>query len=134
MASDVFEETPSESWSEFSDNPFNVIPEPSLIFDAFALSGKAFPLTWVSGNEGVDCSGKWSGVKGGDIVPDWGRGEISGSLARDKALPGVLFPFDIAPGVKAGLCEHKAHIKATGPAAQAKSVSGTWHHVIHPTP
>lgn len=131
MSPDVFEETPREVGAEFVSDPFDIGPEVSFVVFTFALSCLAERLAWVSGNEGVDCAGEWSGVECRDVIPDWGRGEVSGLLGCDKLFPWVWFPFDIATGVEAGFCEHKAHIKATGSAAQAKPVSGTWHHVIH---
>ncbi len=123
MAGDVLKEYPAGL--DLSDDPGNVGPEVAFVVVPLALSSGAEWLAGIPGKDCVDCAPEWSPVEGGDIVPDWGVGKVSGALGGDDGLPGVILPLDKASGVKAGLCEHEAHIKATGPSAEAEAVSGT---------
>jgi hypothetical protein len=121
---DVLEKAPTQAGSEFPDDPFDVGPEVAFVVLSLALSGLTERLAGVSGKQGVDASGEGRRVEGGDVIPDWRGGEVSGPLGGNEGLPWVLFPFDKAAGVEAGFCEHEAHIEATGPGAEGKSVSG----------
>ena len=132
MAGDVLENDPSEPVAKLAGNPSHVRPEVPLVGFSLALSGLAERLAGVSGKEGVNSPGERARVEGGEVVPDRGGGEVSGPLRRDENVTGILFPLDIASGLKAGLCEHEAHIQSSAAAAQGESVSGTWHHIHGP--
>lgn len=130
MSRDVFEEAPAQAGAKLSDDPFNVGPEVALVVFALALSCLTERLAGVSGEQSVDASGEGPGVEGGDVIPDWRGGEVSGPLGCDEGFAGVFFPFGKAAGVEPWLREHEAHIKATGSCAEGQSVLGMWHHVI----
>ena len=132
MARDVFEEHPSGL--DLSDDPADIGPEVPLVILAPALSGHAERLAGVSGKDGVDGAPEGSAVKGGNVIPDRGRSEVSGSLCGDKGASGVFLPFNRDAGVETGLCEHEAHIEATTSCAEGQSVPGAWHHVIPQSP
>jgi hypothetical protein len=85
---------------------------------ALTLSSLAEWLTRIASQHGVDCVPEWGGVKGAQIIPYGGWGEVSGPLGCDDGLSWVFFPFDKAAGVELRLCKHEAHIEATGPGAQ----------------
>jgi len=123
VTGDVFEKYPFGL--HFSDDAGNLGPEVALVGIALALSCLAERLAGIAGEDGVDCAPEWSTIKGGEVVPDCGRGEISGPLGCDKDRSGVFLPFDKAPGVKAWFCKHEAKIKATAACAEGQSVFGT---------
>jgi len=83
VACDVFKEDPSQPVTEFAGNSCDMGPEVPWIVDAFALSCHAERLAWVSGKDGVDSTSEWLGIECGEVVPDWGWGEVSGALCRD---------------------------------------------------
>lgn len=124
MAADVFEEDPFKPVSEFSGDSGNVGPEVALVTLSAALAGLAEGLAGVSGNEGIDCACKWSGVECGKVIPDWSWGEISGPLGGNEGPSWILVPFDKAARVIAGLCKHEAHIEATTAGAEGESIPG----------
>ena len=133
MAGDIFEEDPFEAVSKLSDDPGNVRPEVPLVVRAAALPGLAERLAGVSCKEGVEGSSKWLCVEGCEVIPDRGRGEVSGALRGDEARSRVFVNFDEASGVESGLCEHEAHIKAAAACAEGQSVSGANTHAnCHP--
>lgn len=113
MPADVFEYAPSEGGAELTDDTLDVRPKVSLVVLAFALPSLAERLAWVSGNEGVDRSGKWSGVECGDIIPDWRWIEVSRLLGCDKHLLGVGFVFDVDASSKPRFREVQSHVEAT---------------------
>ena len=123
MAGDVFEEHPAGF--DFADDPGDVGPEVAFVVGSFALSGLAEWLAGVSGKHGVDCASQWSPVKGCDIIPNRGGGEVSGALGGDDGLPRVIIPFDKCAGVESGFGKHEAHIKATASGAEGQAVLGT---------
>tara|TARA_R110002096_G_scaffold175572_6_gene351413 strand:- start:1677 stop:2177 length:501 start_codon:yes stop_codon:yes gene_type:complete len=120
---DVFNEDPFGS--AFGDDTGDLGPEVAGIVGAAALSGCAERLTWVSGQHNIEGSVKGPGIEATQIVPDWGRGEISRALGGDEHSSGPVLPFDKAAGVKAGLGEHEAQIKTSAACAEGQSVPGT---------
>ena len=132
MSGDVFEEDPSQGRSKLSDAAGNVWPEVALVVFAVSLASMAEGLAGVSSEQCVDASCERPGVERGDVIPDRGVCEVSGPHSGDEGFAGVLLPLDIGAGVEARLCEHEAHIQSTTACAEGQSVSGTWHHVMHP--
>lgn len=118
MSRDVFEEDPFEARAEFAGASGDLGPEMPLVVLAEALSSSAEWLAGVSGQQGVDMPRPWSGIECAQIVPDWGRGEVSGPLAGDDGLSRVFLPFDKASGVEIRLGEHDAEIEAAATGAQ----------------
>lgn len=116
MPGDVFEEDPFRA--AFSDDAGDLGPEVAGITLALALSRSGKRLAWVSGKHGVTDAAPRSAVEGSHVVPDRGRGEVSGKLRGDEASPGVFLPLDKAAGVKSGLCEHEAQIQASASCAE----------------
>ena len=116
MPGDVFEEHPPRF--DFPDDAGDVRPEVALVCGSLALPCLAEWLAGVAGKHGVDCASERVAVKGREVIPDWRRRKVSGALCRDDCTAGVIFPLDKASGVKSGLCEHDAKIKATGSGAE----------------
>jgi hypothetical protein len=112
VAGDVLKEDPLKAVSEFADDPCDIWPQMPLVSLSLALSGIAERLARVSGKEGVKASSEGLGIEGGKVIPDGGRGEVSGALGGDEPASGVFFPFDKASRVKSGLGQHEAHIEA----------------------
>jgi len=83
MTGDVFEEDPAQAVAKLSDDAGDVGPEVARIVCPESLPGLAERLTRVASQQGVDRTCKWPGVKGCEIVPDRGRGKVSGPLGCD---------------------------------------------------
>ncbi len=113
MARDVFEEDPLKGWPEFTGDPCDMGPQVARIIRSLSLARHAEWLTRIASQQGVDGAGERSGVEGGEVIPDRGRGEVSGALCRDEDAAGVFLPLDKASGVKSRLGEHEAHIEAS---------------------
>ena len=118
MSRDVFEKDPFKARSEFAGASGDLGPQVPLVVLTEPLAGGAEWLAGVSGKQGVDAACPWPGVEGAQIVPDWGRGEVSGPLAGDDGLSRVFLPFDKAAGVEIRLGEHEAEIEAAATGAQ----------------
>jgi len=123
VTGDVFEKDPFRF--DLPDDAGNVGPQVPLVVCPLALPCHAERLAGVSGKHGVDCAAQGPSVKGGDIIPDRGGGEGSGTLCGDEDRSGIGFPFDKASGVKARLGKTEAHIQASAARAEGQSVSGT---------
>jgi hypothetical protein len=85
---------------------------------ALGADDRSSDETRIASQHGVDRAAVSGSVEGCDIIPDWGRGEVSGTLGGNDGISWMLFPLDKAAGVEAGFCQHEAHIKATGSGAQ----------------
>lgn len=123
MTCDVFEEDPFGA--AFGDDPGDLGPEMPGIGRAATLSGGAEGLAGISGQHCVEGTSEGLRIEAAQIVPDRGRGEISGTLGRDEDGSGPVLPFDEGTGVISGLGEHEAHIQASATCAEAESVPGT---------
>jgi hypothetical protein len=126
----VFKDDPSQGGAEFIGDPGDMGPEVAGVVCPKPLACHAERLAGVSGKQGVDGPGDGSGVKSGEVVPDWRGGKVSGALCCDDGRSRVGFPFDKGAGVETGLGKHEAHIQASAACAEGQPVSGTWHHVI----
>lgn len=123
MARDVFEKDPFGI--DFADDAGNIGPQVAFVICAFALPRCAERLAGISGEDGVDCSPEGPSVKGGDIIPDRCRCEVSGALCGNDGLPWVFLPLDKGTGMETRLGKHEAHIKSSAACAEGKSVPGT---------
>ena len=123
MACNVFEEDPFGA--AFPDDAGDIGPEVAGVVGAAALSGRAEGLTGISGEDDVEGSPKGPCIETSEIIPDWGRGEISRALGRDEDSSWPVFPLDDGAGVKAGFGEHEAQIQASAACAEGQSVPGT---------
>lgn len=110
MSRDVFKEDPFRF--DLVDDPGNIGPEVTGVVFSLSLSRCGKRLAWVSGKHGVADAAPWPSVEGLDIVPDRGRGEVSGALCGDENSAGVFLPFDKAGGGKARLGKVKTHVKS----------------------
>ena len=122
VSGDVLEKNPLRA--AFLDDAGDLGPEVAGIVGPTALSGGAEGLAGVSGEDRVEYSAKGAGIEAAQIVPDRGRGEISGALGRDEHSLGPVFPFDEGAGVIAGFGEHEAQIKAPPPAQRDNPCRG----------
>ena len=123
VAGDVFEEDPFRG--TFPDNPGDVWPEVAGIVGTGTLSGGAEGLAGISGEDEIESTAEGAGIEAAQVIPDWGRSEISCALGSDDDGAGPVFPFDEDAGVEAGLGEHEAHIQASAACAEGQSVPGT---------
>ena len=123
VTGDVFEEDPFGL--ALPDDPGDLGPEVAGIVGTAALSGRAEGLAGISGKDDVEGPKKGPGIEDAQIIPDWGRGEVSGALGGDEDRAGPIFPFDKGAGVKPGFGEHEAQIQASAACAEGQSVPGT---------
>ena len=123
MTGDVFEEDPFGG--AFPDDTGDFGPEVPGIISTATLSGSAEGLAGISSEDDIEGPEEDPGIETAQIVPDRGRGEVSGVLGRDEDSAGVTFPLDEGAGVKAGFGQHDAQIKASAACAEGQSVPGT---------
>ena len=122
MPGDVLNEDPLGA--AFPNNSGDLWPEVSGIVGPTALSRCAKGLAGISGQHCVEGTPEGLGIKTAQIVPDWGRSEVSCALGGDKHASRPVFPFNERAGVIAGLGEHEAQIKASAACAEGQSVPG----------
>ena len=120
---DVFEEYPFRG--AFPDDAGDLRPKVAWIVGASAFASGTEGLTGISGEDDVEGTAKWHRIETAQVIPDWGRGEISCALGCDEDRAGPLFPLDEGPGVISGFREHDAQIQASAACAEGKSVPGT---------
>ena len=123
MTGDVFEEHPF--WGTFPDNPGDSGPEVAGIVGTGTFASRAEGLAGVSGEDDVEGTAEWAGIEAAEIIPDRGRGEISGALGGDEDRSWPVFPFDEGAGVISGFGQHEAQIQASAACAEGQSVPGT---------
>ena len=123
VTGDVFEEDPLGS--AFTDDAGNLGPEVAWIVGPTTFACGTEGLAGISGQHCVECTAEGAGVEAAQIVPDRGRGEVSDALGGDENGPGPVLPFDKGAGVKPGLGEHEAQIKASATSAEGQSMPGT---------
>ena len=119
----VFEKDPL--WAAFADDAGDVGPEMARVVGATALSRRAKGLAGISGEDDVEGAAKGTAIEAAQIIPDWGRCEISGALGGDEDRSWPVLPLHEGAGVIAGLSEHDAQIKASAACAEGQSVPGT---------
>ncbi len=123
MTGDVFEKDPFGL--ALPDNPGDLRPEVPRVIGTTALSGGAERLARISGEDDVEGTAKVPGIETAEIIPDWGRGEISRALGCHEDFSWPVLPLDKGAGVEAGFGEHDAQIQASAACAQGQSVPGT---------
>jgi hypothetical protein len=122
VSRDVFEKDPSGL--HFADDPGDVRPKVAGIVGPFALSRLGKRLTWVSGEDGVNCAAPRGAVEQLEVIPDRGGVQISGALPGDEGAAGIGFDFDIAGGGKARLGKAKTHVKSAAACTEADADPG----------
>ena len=123
VTGDVFEKNPFRL--AFPDNPCDLGPQVPRVIGTAAFSCGAEGLAGIPGQDDVECAAEDPSVETAEIIPDRGRGEISGALGGNEDVAGPIFPFDKCAGVIAGFGEHEAQIQASAACAEGQSVSGT---------
>ncbi len=123
MTCDVLNEDPFGA--ALDDDAGDLRPEVAGIVRSATLSGGAEGLAGISGQHRVEGTAEGVGIEAAQVVPDRGRGEISGALGRDEDGAGPVFPLDEGAGVITGLGQHEAQIKASAACAEGQSVPGT---------
>ena len=123
VTGDVFEKDPFGP--TFANDPGNFRPEVAGIIGTTAFASGAEGLAGISGEDGIEGTVEGPGIETAQVIPDWGRGEVSDALGRDEDRPWPVFPLDEGAGVKAGLGQHDAQIKASATCAEGQSVPGT---------
>jgi len=123
VTGDILEEHPFGA--ALIDDTGDVWPEVAGIIGSPAFSSGAEGLAGISREDGVEGPPEGPGIEAAQIIPDWGRGKVSGALGRDDDGAGPVLPFDKGAGVIAGLGQHEAHIQASAACAEAESVLGT---------
>ena len=82
VTGDVFEKDPFRL--AFPDNAGDLGPNVAGIIGTAALSGGAEGLAGISGEDGVEGAAELPGIEAAQIIPDRGRGKVSGALGRDE--------------------------------------------------
>ena len=123
VTGDIFEEHPFRG--AFVDDAGDLGPDVAGITGPATLAGGAEGLAGISGEDGIESAPEGPGVEAAQIVPDWGRGEVSCALGGDEDGAGPVLPFDEGAAVIAGLGQHEAHIQASAACAEAEAVPGT---------
>nr|WP_298981497.1 hypothetical protein [uncultured Roseibium sp.] len=130
MALNIFKETPDKAVSELDDDALDVRPEVPGVSLALSLSRLGKRLAGVSCQQSIDLPAPWTCMELFKIVPDRGRVQISGPLARDERASGVFLDLDVAGGGKARLGKPKTHVKSAAACAEGEAVSGRKHQPI----
>ena len=123
MAGDVFEEHPFGA--AFGDDAGDLGPEVAGIVGAAAFASCTEGLAGISGEDDVEGTAEVLGIETAQIIPDRGRGEISGALGGDEDGARPILPFDKCASVKAWFGQHDAQIQASAACAEGQSVKGT---------
>ena len=123
VTGNVFEKDPFRG--AFPDDAGDLRPEVAGIICLTALTGRAEGLAGVSGEDDVEGTVEGPGIETAEIIPDWGRREITRALGGDEDGAGPVLPFDKCPGVEAWFGEHDAQIQASAACAEGQSVPGT---------
>ena len=116
VTSDVFEEDPFGG--TFGDDAGDLGPEVAGIVGTAAFASGAEGLAGISGEDGIEGTVEGPGIETAQVIPDWGRGEVSDALSGDEHGAGPVFPFDEGAGVITRLGEHEAQIKASAACAE----------------
>lgn len=123
MTGDIFEKDPFGG--TFSNDTGDIRPEVAGVIGATAFPGRAEGLAGISGEDSIERPAEGSGIETADVVPDWGRGEVSCALGCDEDGSRPVLPFDKGAGVISGFGEHEAQIKASAACAEGEAVPGT---------
>jgi hypothetical protein len=123
MPGDVFEKDPLGA--AFPDDTGDVGPEVPGIICTAAFSGCAEGLAGIPSEDDVEGTVEDLGIETAEVIPDRGRGEISGALGCDEHRPWPVLPLDEGPGVITGFGQHDAQIQASAACAEGDSVPGT---------
>lgn len=116
MPTDVFEEDPF--WLQLVDDPGDMGPEVAGVIFSKSFPSGAERLAGVSGKHGVHRASERSSIKGCEVAPYGGGGEVSGPLGSDDAGARVFLPLDIGAGVEVWFGETEAHIQAAAACAE----------------
>ena len=116
VTGDVFEEHPFGA--AFGNDAGDLGPEVPGIVGPAPLPGGAEGLAGISGQHCVEGASEGPGIETPQIIPDWGRGEISCALGSDQDGAGIGLPLDECPGVEARFGQHDAQIQASAACAE----------------
>jgi len=120
---DVFEEDPFGA--TLPDNPGDLGPEVPGVVGTLAFASGTEGLAGISGEDRVEGTAEWAGIKAAQIIPDWRWGKIPRALGCDEDCAGPILPLDKGAGVIAGFGQHEAQIKASAACAEGQSVPRT---------
>jgi hypothetical protein len=123
VTGDAFQKDPFGT--AFTDDTGDLGPEVAGVVGTAAFASRAEGLAGVSGENDVEGPTKGSSIETAQVVPVWGLGEMPSALGGDADRTWPILPFDKGAGVKAGLGEYDAQIKASAACAEGQSVSGT---------
>jgi hypothetical protein len=106
--------------SHFIKDAGDVVPEPSLVFDAFALAGDAEGLAWKTGSDERYSSSPRSAVEGDKVVPD--RCRSQGRLFHPRHESGrcVGFPLNETHSSGSGTGEVDSELKSSDAGAEGE--------------
>lgn len=123
MTADVFEEDPLGG--TLPDDPGDLRPKVARIVGAAPFASGAEGLAGISSEDGVESAAKWPGIETSQVVPDWGRTEITRALGGDEDGAWPVLPLDEGASVEARFGQHDAQIQASAACAEGQSVPGT---------
>jgi hypothetical protein len=116
VAGHVFEKDPCGG--AFPDDAGNLRPEVPGIVGTLAFASGTEGLAGISGEDDVECATENPSIEAAEIIPDWGRGEVSLALGGDENSSGPVLPLDKSACVIAGFGQYEAQIKASAACAE----------------
>jgi hypothetical protein len=116
VTGDVFEEHPLRA--AFGDDPGDLGPEVPGVVGTLAFASGTEGLAGISGEDDVECATENPSIEAAEIIPDWGRGEVSLALGGDENSSGPVLPLDKSACVIAGFGQYEAQIKASAACAE----------------
>ena len=108
----------THSGAAFGVDTGNLGPQVAGIVGTAAFARGAEGLAGVTGEDGIEGTVEGPGIETAQVIPDWGRGEVSDALSGDEHGAWPVFPLDEGAGVEAGFSEHEAQIKASAACAE----------------
>lgn len=112
---DVLQE--DERGSNLAKDPFDVVPDPSLVVFSEAFPGDGEGLAWEARRDEIHSVTKRSAVEGREVVPD--RSRIQGLFFHPGHEDGrrVCFPLDVCQNPVGGEDESDSEFQPSDPGA-----------------
>ncbi len=123
VTGDIFEKDPFGG--TFPDDAGDLGPEVARIVGAATFARRAEGLAGISGEDDLEGTAEGPSIETAQVIPDWGRGEVSRALGGNEDRAGIVLPLDEGAGVEAWFGQHDAQIQSSAACAEGQSMSGT---------